>query len=397
MDLNRTDFSQKNGCFISGADLCKFFDRPVETNPKVGDIVETEEEGTFIVYEPEVSDANKFVSKSTQTDYRESEAQTDPWDPPFKVTKVLKEPEVLSIRNFSLGSGLPAGLLEVNYISELRKNGKLKAEVESSENDETFERKKQIICDQVRNDWNYKISILNEKQLEKLTAMKSSLVDEMRKHSDRKEKFLTNLWTHKMTEMNKQNSKLQQKLRKEIRTLESGILSKDSDILEPGDFSERIPIKSAKAKAPISQGTEYMLSNYYLTNPAGLSSVKSWLDSKTDGLKTEIPLSRAFKRSQKERLAEQAYQNILEEKRSKLPAKLYREDYVKEEPPAPSVKAEDVIEFFDFEEKKVDLVTVLQKALRGFAHQKQMLELIECHKEGLSTILSPVYPGIADS
>ncbi|CAL1286155.1 unnamed protein product [Larinioides sclopetarius] len=270
MDMNRANFSEKNSCYISGADLCKFFDRPIETNPKVGDIVEVEEEGTFIVYEPAVSDADKFVSTSTQTDYRESEAQTDPWDPPFKVTKVLEEPEVLSIRNFSFGNGLPASLLEVNYISELRKNRKLKKEVEPSE-DETFERKKQIICNQVRNDWNYKISILNEKQNEKLAAMKSSLVAEMKRHADKKEKILTNLWTHKMAEMNKQNSKLQQKLRKEIHTLESTISSKDSDILEPGDFSKRrILSQSTKAKAPISQGTEYMLSNYYLTNPAGM-------------------------------------------------------------------------------------------------------------------------------
>ncbi|XP_055939593.1 cilia- and flagella-associated protein 91-like [Argiope bruennichi] len=395
--MNRTHSSKKNNCVISGADLCKFYNRPIEITSKVGDIVEEEKEISFVRCDTDISVVDKFISKGTQTDYRENETQTDPWDPPSKITKIREEPEVLSIQNLTFGSGLPASLLEVNYISELRKNRKLKAEAESSEDDEAFKRKKQITCSQVRNDWNYKISILNEKQYEKYNALKSSLIDEMKRHSDRKEKFLTTLWNHKMAEMNKQNCKLQQKLRKEINVLESGILSKESDILGTGDIHERFSVKSTKAKATISKGTEYMLSNYYLTDPAGLSSVKSWLDTKTDGLKTEIPLSKVFKRSQKERLAEQAYLNILEKKRSKLPPKIYREDYVKEELPAPTVKAEDVIEFFDFEEKKVDLVTVWQKALRGLARQKQMLELIECHKESLSTVLSPLYPGIAES
>lgn len=44
----------------------------------------------------------------------------------------------------------------------------------------------------------------------------------------------------------------------------------ESDILKAGASSKRgIFNKSTKAKTPISKGTEYMLSNYYLTNPAG--------------------------------------------------------------------------------------------------------------------------------
>lgn len=45
-----------------------------------------------------------YISVATQTDYRESEAQTDPWDPPFIIRKVFKDPEVLCLKNFSYGN-----------------------------------------------------------------------------------------------------------------------------------------------------------------------------------------------------------------------------------------------------------------------------------------------------
>ncbi|GFU29906.1 hypothetical protein NPIL_288341 [Nephila pilipes] len=370
--------------------------RPADTYLKVGSIFEIER-SNLVLSQSDVSNLKKFASKATQTDYRESEAQTDPWDPPFKVSKVHKEPEVLSFTNFSFGKGLPACKLEMNYILETRKNRDSKDSLRAIESDELLMRKKQITRDQLRSDWNYRIAVLNEKQLNKLTAMQSDLADEIGKYSNKKGKVLRNMWKQKRKEMNNQNSKLQEKLQKELRSVKSHYLDVKHDGIIRTDSTFKKGFKTEIKKLPFSKGTEYMLSDYYLTNTTGLIGVKNWLETKADGLKTEIPLSRVFKRTQREKIAEKAYQCILDQRRSKLPPKTYREDYEKEETQAPSVKAEDVNEFVDFVEKKIDLVTVWQKALRGLAQQKQMLELIENHKEGLSTILAPLYPELANS
>ncbi|GFQ74664.1 maats1 [Trichonephila clavata] len=365
MDISSTESPKKTSekCNLSGIDLNTFYHRPVDTYSKAGDILETER--TFVVIDhSNVSNLEKFACKATQTDYRESEAQTDPWNPPFKVSKVHKEPEVLSFTNFSFGEGLPAGKLELNYILETRRNRDSKEALGPINTDESLIRKKQIINDQVRSDWNYKISVLNEKQLKKLSAMQYALADEIENYSNKKEKFLTNIWKQKKNEMNKQNSKLQQKLQKDLRMMESQY----SDI-KHDDVKTESPMKKGfktkMHKLQYSKGTEYMLSDYYLKNSTGLLSVKNWLETKTDGLKTEIPLSRVFKRTQREKAAEKAYLSILDQKRSKLPPQTY--------------------------------LTVWQKALRGLAQQKQMLELIERHKEGLSKLLTPLYPEITYS
>ncbi|GFV25614.1 hypothetical protein TNCV_4017481 [Trichonephila clavipes] len=397
MDISSTGSSKKTPekYNLLGIDLNTFYHRPVDTFAKAGDILETE--GTFVVIDhSNVPNLEKFACKATQTDYRESEAQTDPWDPPIKVSKVHKEPEILSFTNFSFGKGLPACKLELNYILETRKNRDSKEALGPINTDESLIRKKQVINDQIRSDWNYRISVLNEKQLKKLSAMQYALADEIEKYSNKKEKFLTNIWKQKTNEMNKQNSKLQEKLQKDLHMMESQYLGVKHDDTKT-DSPLKKGFKTKLNKLQYSKGTEYMLSDYYLKNPTGLLSVKNWLETKTNGLKTEIPLSRVFKRTQREKAAEKAYLSILDQKRSKLPPQTYREDYEKEETPVPSVKAEDVIEFFDFQERKIDLVTVWQKALRGLAQQKQMLELIESHKEGLSKLLTPLYPEIANS
>lgn len=72
----------------------------------MGDVIEAEyasENDDQNIHSCKIISGRNFVSIATQTDYRESETQTDPWDPPFVVKKTLKEPEVLQLRELSYG------------------------------------------------------------------------------------------------------------------------------------------------------------------------------------------------------------------------------------------------------------------------------------------------------
>lgn len=70
---------------------------------------------------------------ATQSDYRESEAQTTPWDVDFVIPEQpsakqqylsarhhCQGPEVLALRDLKLGNGLPVGLAEVEEIEKRR-------------------------------------------------------------------------------------------------------------------------------------------------------------------------------------------------------------------------------------------------------------------------------------
>ncbi|KAG7201665.1 hypothetical protein KM043_004395 [Ampulex compressa] len=56
---------------------------------------------------------------ATQTDYRESETQTSPWEPPYRI-RPGHNPEILAIAHLVWNHGLPAGIHEVEIINRMR-------------------------------------------------------------------------------------------------------------------------------------------------------------------------------------------------------------------------------------------------------------------------------------
>lgn len=83
--------------------------------------------------EPELPPGTK-VTTGTQSDYRESEAQTTPYTPDFFVPEpsakqralnqqhglIEGAPEVLALRDLTFGQGLPAGLAEAKQVESMR-------------------------------------------------------------------------------------------------------------------------------------------------------------------------------------------------------------------------------------------------------------------------------------
>lgn len=60
-----------------------------------------------------------YKNAETQTDYRDSEAQTEPWEPPCKIVPG-HIPEVLTLAHLTWEHGLPAGVHEVHVINRMR-------------------------------------------------------------------------------------------------------------------------------------------------------------------------------------------------------------------------------------------------------------------------------------
>lgn len=69
--------------------------------------------------EVDQSDAPQTRSVHVQTDYRDSETQTEPYSPEY-VIQPGTEPELLTLATLSYSNGLPAGLAEVELIERAR-------------------------------------------------------------------------------------------------------------------------------------------------------------------------------------------------------------------------------------------------------------------------------------
>nr|CAH7724053.1 unnamed protein product [Callosobruchus chinensis] len=70
-----------------------------------------------------------------ETDYRESGAQTDPWEPPYVIVGE-GDPEVLKLEFLKWGSGLPAGIHEVQLIERARMKAAWEKVIQPNINDE---------------------------------------------------------------------------------------------------------------------------------------------------------------------------------------------------------------------------------------------------------------------
>lgn len=62
----------------------------------------------------------KSKAVEIQTDYRESETQTDPYSPICVIENSGQTPEVYSIFHLKFGSGLPASMAEMEVIESMR-------------------------------------------------------------------------------------------------------------------------------------------------------------------------------------------------------------------------------------------------------------------------------------
>mmetsp|Transcript_9650 Transcript_9650/g.14515 ORF Transcript_9650/g.14515 Transcript_9650/m.14515 type:complete len:180 (-) Transcript_9650:529-1068(-) len=64
------------------------------------------------------SDEAATKNAQTQTDFRESEAQTDPFSPHFLVKESAKDSKVLLLKDLNLGNNLPISQGEINTLNQ---------------------------------------------------------------------------------------------------------------------------------------------------------------------------------------------------------------------------------------------------------------------------------------
>ncbi|XP_063229726.1 cilia- and flagella-associated protein 91-like isoform X1 [Bacillus rossius redtenbacheri] len=155
---------------IVGVDRHRFFSKPTVPMLLPATLVTPAAEvATTCAPEPCRAPAASAVpasrSHGTQTDYRESEAQTTPWAPPCRVADG-SSPEVLSLAMLSWGHGLPAGMHEVRIIERARVRRKWEEAVAAADNQKDIS---DILEAMEREEWSNReqeIQMLHDARLE---------------------------------------------------------------------------------------------------------------------------------------------------------------------------------------------------------------------------------------
>jgi hypothetical protein len=107
--------------------------------------------------ESEIREERKIEPKTKdveiQTMYRESEAQTDPYTPAYKV-KEGENPEILSLQHLIYGNGLPASIDEMELIEQNREKIYFEHALPPTSDEASFSLRRRLMEDQEIREWN---------------------------------------------------------------------------------------------------------------------------------------------------------------------------------------------------------------------------------------------------
>ncbi len=127
-----------------------------------------------------------------QTIFRESEAQTNPYTPEYIVNKD-NLPEVISIASLRFGKGLPASMIEMELIENMREKRAFENALPPTSDEACFLLRRKLMEEQEVREWNKREEDIKRLQNERLNLLQSALVEREKeteeKHAQRTEEI----------------------------------------------------------------------------------------------------------------------------------------------------------------------------------------------------------------
>lgn len=96
-----------------------------------------------------------YQTKQTQTVFRESSAQTHPWEPDYKIVNG-GDPELLKLDFLKWGTGLPPGMHEVRLIERARMKRQWEKHLPPITTKDSLEKRRKIIEAMERDEWAFR-------------------------------------------------------------------------------------------------------------------------------------------------------------------------------------------------------------------------------------------------
>lgn len=102
------------------------------------------------------SQVEMFRNKETQTNFRESSAQTHPWDPPYKVEPGAEDSELLKLNFLKYGHGLPLGMHQIHLIERARMKRAWEDRMPEGNSPEDADKRMRLVMAIEADEWAYR-------------------------------------------------------------------------------------------------------------------------------------------------------------------------------------------------------------------------------------------------
>ncbi|XP_076457468.1 cilia- and flagella-associated protein 91-like [Babylonia areolata] len=378
---------------VSGRNRYKYFRRPIipflqQVPPEV--LLATSRQDPLAGAEQvavERAPTPLIKTVQTQTDYRDSEAQTEPYTPEY-VVRPGSAPELLTLATLSYGRGLPAGLAEVEMIERARAKRAWEATLPPLSDLSQLEKRKKMMDEMERKEWALRESEIEKLQEARLEVLKKLLIKREENHQELNIKRLDKLWSKKQKEKDSRIRKVRNEHIKTIRKLTAvrraveGKLERREIISDYSNSGSQTYAPMTRLGVFLDRGSEqYVVKSRYLSTYQGLLELEASLPDFVTQPRVKAPKPATVtkagftkRRYRQERELTEMHEAIKAEKlRGQEEAKplrfLQKIEKPVPRPPTPAVQAPD-----EEEEEKELAIIFLQQILRGRAVQNMMFE-----------------------
>ncbi|NXD71325.1 CFA91 protein, partial [Eolophus roseicapillus] len=231
----------------------------------------------------------------TQTDYRDGEAQTDPYSPEYVVASG-SVPELLTLATLTWGRGLPAGLAEVEMIERAREKRAWEATLPAMDSASNIEKRRKMMEDMERKEWAFR-----EQEIEKLQEVRLEVLKKLlwRQEENQNELVAKRLDAHWQNHQKAKEEKIK-KIQSDTALMLRKLIAKRKNVM--GKLERRDIIKeyidfASQPYAPLSRigyfpdnhSERYMVKNFYLNTFAGLCELEASLPDSVTQVKIKAP------------------------------------------------------------------------------------------------------------
>uniref|UniRef100_A0A8D0HD47 Cilia- and flagella-associated protein 91 n=1 Tax=Sphenodon punctatus TaxID=8508 RepID=A0A8D0HD47_SPHPU len=247
----------------------------------------------------EISCSPTARTVGTQTDYRDGEAQTDPYTPEY-VAPPGSIPELLTLATLTWGRGLPAGLAEVEMIERAREKRAWEATLPPLNDVTQLAKRRKMMDDMERKEWAFReqaIEILQEIRLE---VLKNLLKQREENHNEVDVTRLDAHWFNRQQEKEEKIRKIHHEHIKAIRKL----IAKGENVerkLERRNVIKDYTEYASQPYGPLSRigyfpdnhSERYVVKNRFLNTYEGLLELEASLADSVKQPRTEAPKPRS--------------------------------------------------------------------------------------------------------
>ncbi|XP_049450725.1 cilia- and flagella-associated protein 91 [Epinephelus fuscoguttatus] len=383
---NAQSWLKKEECHVTGADRWKYFKRPLIPSGQQllpGVIFALPQEDFVSTGGQNAEQQPTHFTVGVQTDYRESEAQTDPYSPEYVVQPGTSPSELLQLAALTWGRGLPAGLAEVEMIERARAKRAWEATLPPLNDLSQLDKRRRMMEEMEVKEWAFR-----EGEIQKLQDVRLAVLKDLLRRRDEAQKEVTNdrlnqIYSKLLKDKETKQQKIHNDYLRSLRKLEAKRRNVEGKREQPvKSYADSRPYAPGSRRDTFTRNKE--LKNYYLDTSEGLLKLEAGLSMsvlKSSYQKSKISIKNVMKppESREVELMEK-YKALREAEREQATKRSLR-FLVKKEKPAPRPVTPRVEEPPEGDEEMELAVIHLQKLLRGRSIQHEMFKGKENYQE----------------